>query len=138
MKTIKMLAPVLIVVSTLFTACKKDGTDPAPTPTSTDKIEGVWQGKYGFGNETPGVTYIFNIKPGGVIEELNTAGNSKGSGTWTLNGTTFTAQYQWKAPYNTIFKVSATFTKSTSNLSGTWGYDNSATDGGKWTMTKKN
>lgn len=139
MKTLKHSALALLIVSTLFVACKKDNDTPVePNGTPGEFSAGVWQGKYGFGNETPNVTYIFNIKAGGVIEELNSQGNSKGDGTWALNGTTFTAQYQWKSPYFTKYKVVATYDKTTGKLTGTWGYDNSTTDGGKWNMTKKN
>jgi hypothetical protein len=135
MKAVKLSLLALLIVPTLFVACKKDSGSPAPVPTNS--IEGVWQGKYGYGNEAPSISYIFNIKPGGVIEELNASGNSKGSGTWTLVGTTFTAKYQWKAPLLTIFSVTSTFDKSTSKLTGLWGYDNNNSNGGKWTMTKK-
>lgn len=137
MKAVKLSIIALLSMSALFVACSKSN-DSTPPPVPTDTIEGVWQGKYGYGNEAPSISYIFNIKPGGVIEELNTSGNSKGSGTWTLVGTEFTAHYQWKAPLLTTFSVKATFNKSTGKLSsGVWGYDNNNNNGGKWDMTKK-
>ena len=136
MRAIGISILCLLFLPAFFVGCKKETTQSVPTP--TDTIEGVWTGKYGFDNETPSIFFSFNIKPGGVIEELNSSGLSKGSGTWQLNGTTLTAHYQWKPPLSTIYSVSATFDKSKGELTGTWGYDNSATDGGKWTMKKKN
>jgi hypothetical protein len=135
MKFMKFSVMALTMAITFF-SCKKD-SDSVAKNTPTPGIEGKWIGKYGFGNETPGIFYSFNIKPGGVIEELNKSGYSKGSGTWNLNGTTFTATYQWGAPYYSFYSVSATYNEATHKLTGTWGYDNSATDGGLWEQTKQ-
>jgi hypothetical protein len=126
---------VALLMSVAFFSCKKDSDDiishnPAPG------IQGNWVGKYGFGNETPGIYYRFSVQAGGLIDELNSSGVSKGGGTWTLNGTTFTAQYQWKAPMNTIYKVVATYNEAAHKLSGTWGYGNSSPNGGLWEQTK--
>jgi hypothetical protein len=89
-------------------------------------------------NNPPSIYYRLNVKHGGAIEELNSGGLSKGSGTWNLNGNTFTAHYQWKAPLNTVFTIAATYDAASKKLVGTWGYDNSATDGGKWEATRTN
>jgi hypothetical protein len=133
MKFLKL--PILaLFLSAVFFSCKKD-SDSVPQP--APGIAGDWIGKYGFGNETPAIYFRFNIKSNGEIEELNSSGNSKGGGTWNLNGTTFTATYQWKAPLNTKYKVAATYDAATNKLSGTWGYDNNATNGGLWEQTKQ-
>lgn len=127
---------VALLMSTAFFSCKKDAdniTSHKPAP----GIQGDWIGKYGFGNETPGIYYRFSIQESGLIDELNSSGVSKGGGTWNLNGTTFTAHYQWKAPLNTIYTVSATYNEAAHKLSGTWGYGNSATNGGLWEQTKQ-
>ena len=127
---------VTLLVSTAFFSCKKDNNDDFKTPSNT-AIEGKWVGKYGYQNDAPTIYYCLNVKPGGVIEELNSSGESKGSGTWTLNGNTFTAKYQWKAPLNTIFSVVASFDPATGKLSGTWGWNDNATTGGKWEQSKQ-
>lgn len=134
MKFLK-LSLLAFVLGTLLLSCSKDN-DPVKVPPAPG-IEGKWIGAYGFDNETPHVFYSFNIKPGGVIEELNQNGNSKGSGNWTLTGTTFTAHYQWKAPLSTIFTVTATYDEATHKLTGTWGYGDSDDDGGLWELTKQ-
>ena len=136
MKAMTLAIFCLMFLPAVFTACKKETAEAPPTP--TDSIEGKWSGKYGFENEAPSVEYRFNIKPGGIIEELNSGGLAKGSGTWNLTGTLFTAHYKWKSPLNTVFSVKAAFDKINGKLSGTWGYDDSETDGGKWSMTKEN
>ena len=127
---------VALLLSTAFISCKKDNNDDfTPTP-SNSAIEGKWVGKYGYQNDAPTIYFCLNVKPGGIIEELNSSGESKGSGTWSMNGNTFTAKYQWKAPLNTIFSVIATYDPATGKLSGTWGWNDNATTGGKWENSK--
>jgi hypothetical protein len=135
MKFLKFSVLVLFM-SAIFFSCKKDSENiVAPVPAAG--ISGDWVGKYGFGTETPGIYFRFSIQANGVIDELNSSGSSKGGGSWSLNGTSFTASYQWKAPYYTKYKVAATYNEVTHKLSGTWGYDNSATNGGLWEQTKQ-
>src|SRR4030095_16255711 len=123
----------LLVSTTVFFACSKEDEG-----TPTDTVEGLWIVTYGFGNDSPDIFFSFNIKPGGVIEELNKSKGVKGSGTWQLVGDQFTASYQWGAPYFTAYSVSATFNKAHGKLSGYWGWDDNDSDGGKWEMEKEN
>ncbi len=122
---------VALLMPVIFFSCKKDNDTVQP-------VEGTWNGLYGYGIDAPSISYRLNIKHDGTIEELNAAGNSKGSGSWNFNGNTLTGHYQWKAPMNTVFSIIATYDPATKKLIGTWGYDNSATDGGKWESTKTN
>ena len=120
----------LIVFS--FASCKKDKDVPASV-----SVEGMYAGKYGFDNDAPDTDQKYNIKPGGVFQEIGVnSGAVVGEGTWQINGNNFTATYTivW-SPFN-VYSVSATFDPATGKLTGTWGYDNSPTDGGKIDMTK--
>jgi hypothetical protein len=121
-----------LLMPLMFIACSKE-KDDVVLP-----VEGNWNGFYSFGIDPPTISYKLNIKHGGVIEELSASGQVKGSGNWNFNGTTLTGHYQWKSPMNTIFSISAAYDPATKKLTGTWGYDNSATDGGKWEATKSN
>ena len=134
MKFLKFSVLTLLTSIVLF-SCSKNSDDITHNP--APGIEGDWIGKYGFGNETPSVYFRFSIQANGKIDELNASGASKGGGTWELNGTSFTAHYQWKAPLNTIYTVAATYNEATHKLSGTWGYNSSATNGGLWEQTKQ-
>jgi hypothetical protein len=132
MKFLKF-AIVALLLSTAFFSCSKNKDDDFKPSNGNTSIEGKYVGKYGYGNEEPSISYILNVKAGGIFEELNTSGVSKCvSGNWSLNGNVFTAKYQWKAPLNSIFSVVATFDPSTGKLTGTWGYGDNATNGGKW------
>lgn len=133
MKFFKYLVVSLLIGTAFFSfsSCKKN-SDNINHP-----LEGKWVGSYGFGNETPHAFFSFNIKPGGVIEELSQSGESKGDGTWSINGTTFSATYQWDAPLNTIYSVVAVYDASKGKLTGSWGYNSSSTNGGFWEQSRQ-
>jgi hypothetical protein len=133
MKFLRFFVVATLICAAIFSfsSCKKNSDN------TSHPLEGKWVGTYGFGNETPHVYYAFKIQSNGTLEELNQAGNSKGSGTWKLNGNTFTATYQWKAPMNSIYTVVATYDAATQKLTGTWGYENDGTNGGAWEQSRQ-
>ena len=121
---------IAAVFLTGFMSCKKDKAEQSTS------IEGRWVGSYV--NEASGNSfyYSFNIKPGGVIEELNAAGQKLGQGTWKLESNIMTAKYAWSSGGG--FSIIAAFNKENGKLLGDWGYGNSATNGGTWEMQKQN
>lgn len=121
---------IALVALTGFASCKKDKVEKQTV------IEGRWVGSYV--NEASGNSfyYSFNIKPGGVIEELNSSGHKLGQGTWELENNILTADYTWTGGNG--FSVIAAFYKETGKLLGDWGYGDSATNGGTWQMHKEN
>jgi hypothetical protein len=129
----KYFTMALVFVSA-FTSCKKDSHKDSTSGGAI--IEGKWTGNKGIGNGIPDDDLLLTIKAGGVIEETNTSGQVKGSGTWSLNGTTFKAHYQFKAPLNTIYTLNGTFDKATGKISGTWGFDNGEETDGTWYIQK--
>lgn len=132
MKKVKM-AILALAIATGFVACNKDSDDVTPSP-----VEGTYVGKYGFGNDTPDLDFIFKVSPGGIFQEISAStGNVKGQGTWSVNGNTLTATYTMLfSPYNK-YSVSGTYDPATQKMTGTWGYDNNVTDGGKMEMAKQ-
>jgi hypothetical protein len=132
MKALRFLSIVLLT-PIVFLACSKDEATSKPPTTS---VEGDWIGNYGFGSDAPQIYFRLNIKSGGVIEELNKSGQSKGSGTWTLSGNTFKAKYKWTILSGSTYSVQATLNTATGQLSGTWGYDDNPSDGGKFVVSK--
>lgn len=132
MKISSIISVILIAVTTL-TACSKDNDDKKP---ATVNIEGRWIGTYK--NDASGNTfyYSFNIKQGGVIEEVNSSNQKIGEGTWKLEHDILTASYIW--PGGSKYSIIAAFNKNQGKLLGDWGYGNSATNGGTWEMTKSN
>lgn len=131
MKFCKFLIVALLASAAIFSSCKKNSDNVNHHP-----LEGQWIGTYGFGNDVPAVYYSFDIKSDGTIDELNQYGNSKGGGTWSLNGNSFAATYQWKAPMNTVYSVVGTYDAAQGKITGTWGYGTNTTNGGLWEQTK--
>ena len=122
-----------LVASLSLIACKKDSDKPS----SNAAIEGKWVGKYGFASEAPSVFYSFNIKPGGILEEFGESGLKIAQGTWKLENNIFTGTTTSLLGSNNEYSVIAAFNQSKAEMQGDWGYDNSATDGGTWTMKKQ-
>lgn len=132
----KALKFFLLVVSGInfFVACKKDKQDTAVTKA---EVAGIYEGKYGTGNNNPSSFYSFNLKADGTMEELNGDGSVKGTGTWTLNGNIVTATHKYQFPANAFFISTGVYDAGAKKISGTWGYGSSDNDGGKWYMTRK-
>lgn len=124
----------IILITTIalagFASCKKDKVEKQTT------IEGRWVGTYI--NEASGNSffYSFNIKPGGIIEELNSSGQKLGQGTWELENNILSAEYTWTS--GSKYSVLGAFYKDKGKLLGDWGYGSSATNGGTWEMHKQN
>lgn len=131
MKISKIILIALVAV-TGFISCKKDKAAP---PQAT--IEGRWAGTYINDASGNSFYYSFNIKPRGVIEELNAAGQKIGQGTWKLENNILTAHYIWTGG-GSGFSIIAAFNKANGKLLGDWGYGNSATNGGTWQMSRQN
>ncbi len=131
MKFSKNIFLAIIAITTVLFSCSKDKNDQPPAT-----IEGRWVGTYV--NEASGNSfyYSFNIKPGGIIEEVNSAGQKIGEGNWEIANDILTAEYSWSNGDD--FSVIAAFYKNERKLLGDWGYGNSATNGGTWQMTKSN
>jgi hypothetical protein len=127
---------MLMLASISFVACNKDDDDDNNAGASA--VEGLYVGKYGFDNDTPDTDYKLKFKPGGVMEEIGVnSGQTIGSGTWQLNGNTITGTYTMLFTPFSKYSVTGAYNSSTHKLVGTWGYDNSATDGGKLEMTRQ-
>jgi hypothetical protein len=127
---------IALLISTLFTACSKDD-DASPAPPAGSAIQGLFSGKYGFGNDTPDIGYKLNFKSNGVIQEIGiSSGDAVGEGKYTLKGNHLSASYTMLfAPYGDYF-VEATFDAATNTLTGTWGYKEGGVDGGLLSLKK--
>lgn len=123
---------MMLIASAALVACKKSSDKP-----SNAAIEGKWVGKYGFDDEAPSVFYSFYIKAGGVLEEYGESGLKIAEGTWTLENNIFMGKTHSLLGSNNEYSVIAAFDAAKGQMEGNWGYDNSSTDGGLWSMTKQ-
>jgi len=138
LKSYAMKLPVLITLvlffTAMFTSCKKDKADDGTA--NNTSLAGKWAGKRGDGNETPDYDYRFTIKSNGTLDATNAAGGIKGSGTWTLVGTEFKAQYKFVAPLFTDYQIKGTYNAATGKLTGVWGFDDGLYEEGTWYLSK--
>jgi hypothetical protein len=137
----KKLMLVAVLFTALFTSCKKEST---PTPVvATYPIEGNWTGFYGSGAtgaQTNG--YSMLVEPGGIITVANGAtisgvpASSRAVGTDTLIGNVFKGTYTYPGPYT--YSFTATFNNTGKLETGTWGNGTNLTNGGTWSMNRRN
>jgi len=127
MKNLKLVLFVLFLAGS-FAACKKDNVAPPFT------IEGKWEGKLGTAPASPNSYFGIQVKPGGVLERLNSSGNVSATGTWQLAGNQFTGTYTFSS--GTIVEINATVDKGQNKLSGNW--ENSGNETGSWYANKMN
>lgn len=124
---------VLIVIS-LFIACKKDNTLEVPKP--AEGIAGVWVGEYDYYDGEISYYYSFEIKADGKMKEISYTHEIAGEGTWTLTGNLFMATYTSTGAAGKIYSVKATYDPVAKKFTGSWGKGNK-TDTGDFYMIKK-
>lgn len=127
MKHLKSLA-IALLLTTAFVACKKDTDAPVFT------MVGKWTGKIGSGSNEPSGQYALNVKANGTIERISSNGEASASGTWTLEGTVFTAMYTYSN--GTVVNVDGSVDKSQMKLTGFW--ENSGGEEGTFYANRSN
>jgi len=136
MKPFSFFTAILFVAVSIV-SCKKN-SDDRPDSNPSAQIQGVWAGKFGTGNNNPTAFFSFNIKAGGILEELTATGQVKGTGTWKLENKIF---YGYTInildPIGNKYSVIGAYDASKGKILGNWGYEDEATDGGLWEMNKK-
>ena len=134
MKLLRSITSVLLLL-VVFSACSKD-SDSTP---STTTFQGLWQGKFGNDNDAPSVFFSLKFKTGGVLEEIDTDGSVKGTGTYTIDNNNIVTGHtvNIKAPVGNKYSYVAAFYPSQGKILGNWGFGNSGTNGGLFELTTK-
>lgn len=142
MKTSKLLlfASLALALSLGFLACEKEHE---PKPEKTYPIAGLWIGTYTVHDPSIGEQYFsFVIKPDGglIVDSKGDDQQHLAIGTWSVTGTTFTAEYTYV--YGIASNVSVTQTATaewdaTGKLTGTW-MNVSPEDSGTFKMERVN
>ena len=125
MKTsqLKSFFAFLLLAAVTFTSCKKDD----PQTQQSDPMVGIWDGKYAAGQGEPNTQYTFKLNANGTMQILDFDKTVLGSGTWSLNETTFTGKYTYELGGN--FSMVAKYDAAAKTLTGSWGEDQSTGDG---------
>ena len=105
-------AIVALFITGALVACKKDKDLPTFT------IEGSWTGKIGTGAASPNGQYALNIKNGGSLERIGANGTVSATGSWNLQGNTFTGIYFYSN--GTVVDITGTLEKASNKITGTW------------------
>ncbi len=126
MNIFKSFLAVLLLIATVA-SCKKSNDSPASS------IQGSWVGALGYGSDVPSGLLKYNIKAGNVLERIGSNGSVSATGTWQLNGTSFTGIYTY--PSGTIVNIIGTLDQAKNKLSGTW--ENNGQESGNWYADKK-
>lgn len=127
MKLFKGFLFIALAVVALMSCSKDEGTKG---------IAGTWEGNWGFGSETPEYFERWVIEKNGDLEAYKSNGNLYASGSWELDGTTFTMDY---SPVGKIYSYSfeGIYDGEAGEITGSWGDWPSTTDGGVFEMFKK-
>jgi hypothetical protein len=125
MKIVKNLMMVL-ALSSIFVACKKDKDTPAYV------VEGTYEGKLGSGVAIPTGFFGLQLKAGGVLNRITSTGDVTGTGTWKLVSNKLTGDYV--GTNGIIVSIEATLDQSQGRFSGTW--ENSVNNDGTFYATK--
>lgn len=135
----------LLIICTLFfsTGCSKTETTTSNPVTTTYTITGLWTGV--IANATVSQFYSLSIKNDGKLtfEGYDGSVEQFGIGTWTLSGSTFTANlvtlYGYSSNAGVRQQITATFNSSTGTLTaGKYQNTTGASDSGTFTVTKVN
>jgi hypothetical protein len=134
MKTmnIKSTLVTLLIAAFTFASCskKKDEVAPPPSP-----VVGVWEGKWGSGNDVPDNYFSFTITNDGKLTVSEGLTKRPGTGTWTLDGSTFKAIYSYNDDTDK-FNVAAKLNDAGILLSGSWGDGEVSAGEGEFYMNK--
>lgn len=101
-----------MLFSAAFISCSKD--DGAPS----FKMEGMWEGKIGQDATPPSGQYKLNLKAGGSVERIGSNGTVSATGTWNLEGNSFTATYFYSN--GTVVDVTGTVDKAANKITADW------------------
>ena len=126
MNFLKIVVLTLMLGTTLFLACKKSNDNGF-------SIEGSWQGKLGNSSATPTGFIGLNIKGDHILERTVSTGSVTATGTWQINGNTFTGSYVFTSS-STIVNLKGTLNKGQLKITGAWANDGN--EEGAWYVTK--
>lgn len=127
MKLFKGLCMAVLATITMMSCQKDEGTKG---------IAGTWEGNWGFDTDTPSYFERWVMEKNGDLSAYKSNGDLYATGTWSMDGTTFEAEY---SPVGKIYSYSfeGNYDNALDQIDGSWGEWPSTTDGGLFEMFKK-
>lgn len=120
---------LFIAVLAGFSSCKKDDVK------KPGGIQGVWKGNYKIDPSSDKKFFSLRFGAGGVLEELSSSGSVTGTGEWQMDSNNIiTGNYVTVNGYE--YSIMGAYYPQDGKILGNWGYDDSATDGGTYELSK--
>jgi hypothetical protein len=126
MKSIRILTLFTLVV-TLLVSCKKDEDFPG--------LAGTWDMEWALGNTDPTNYERWELKADGSFKAYDDDGDLYAEGTFHVDGLNFTAEYT--SVFDNDYSFEGLYHDGLNEVIGTWGRDDSTTDGGNYEMYKR-
>ncbi len=127
MKFLKFAIVMTVMVIGLV-SCKKDD--------EVKSVAGTWEGKWGFGYETPSFYEKWDLEKGGDLSAYYPDGTLYAVGTWDEDGDEIEAHYTpLGESYSYIFI--GTYDEDDDEITGEWGDAQEPTNGGTFEMKRK-
>jgi hypothetical protein len=128
MKTIQFFL-TFCLAAFLFTACSKDNDS------GNAAMQGIWQGKWGSGSQTPTNFFQFKMESNGQLQRLDEQNQVIATGTWSVNGIEFECTYTHND--GQVHRIAGLYTDFDNTIIGTWGYHPSKVNGGEIELKKQ-
>ena len=120
--------------SNAITAPVKIFKRPNTVITINPAVTGTWKGTWGYADNSTTNFLSYQLNNDGTMLLLSQVGATEARGTYTFVNNILTASYSYLG--GGAYSASGVFDASTGKLTGTWGRNSSATDGGKWVLIK--
>lgn len=128
MKLFKSIFFAVLTVAAM-TSCQKDE--------GVKGIAGTWEGYWGLDTDTPTEFEKWEIKKNGELTAYDDDGDIYATGTWSLEGLNFEAQYNTTPNGTYSYSFSGLYHDALDEIIGNWGLTPSHTNGGTFEMYKK-
>jgi len=127
MKILKMIFYSALMLA-VFSSCQKEE--------ALKNISGTWEGNWGFGTDAPSFYEKWDLEENGTLTAYDLFDGVYATGTWTLEGDEFEAQYS-PVGESYGYTFSGFFVDELDQISGSWGESPSAINGGTFEMHKQ-
>ncbi len=107
---------------------------PVKGMTVLPSVTGSWKGTWGYADNATTNFLSYQLNDDGTMLLLSQVGATEARGTYTFINNVLTASYNYLG--GGAYSTTGIYEQATGTLTGTWGRNNSATDGGKWVLHK--
>ena len=119
---------LLAIAAIGFTSCRKDE--------GVMSMAGTWEGRWGFGYETPSFFEKWELKKDGDLNSFYPNGEVYAVGSWECDGEDFEAHYT-PIGENYTYTFTGSYDEDDDEITGVWGESQDPTNGGTFEMQRR-